>query len=47
MDKPVSAVDSEMPCDYCGQRDGTVEIFGQFLCIDCQKKLFEVKEVKE
>ena len=41
-DKPVPAVDSEMPCDYCGSRDGVVQIFLQFLCIECQKQLSEV-----
>jgi len=35
-DPPVPACDSELPCDYCGQRDGTVQNDGMFVCEGCR-----------
>lgn len=40
-DKPISACDSQIECDYCGEVDGTSLFRGMFLCNRCREREIE------
>ena len=40
-ERPIPAVDAEMPCDQCGRKDGARLYKLWFLCPDCLNRLIK------